>query len=917
MPYVSLHHHTEYSLYDGADSSLRAARYADDLGQKALAITDHGTVSGVIKHFQACLRVGIKPILGCEVYYQPAFYKIPEKAAINLLPDEDQQQADYFAKRYHLTLLVKNNTGYKNLMQMLSTANTENLYSRYAIVDDALLEKYHEGLIGLSGCISGFVPQHILSGDTQVAFDKLQFFKVLFGDDLYLEVMPHNIKGQIAVNQQLELWSDLYGFPIVMTEDSHYVKPGDFDSYKIFRQIKQKTVPDNIDMYEVLYLHSEQEMMQAYQRLMGVDDSLRIQSYLNQSQRIADQCNVTFDMTMHLPTIPGVEDPDKALIQLAKQGAIAKQKVFTNDVGRKEILPTYKARLAYELDVLRSKGFSSIMLMAAYLVRFASENNIYCKGRGSVAGSLLAYFLDIHSIDPLVYRTSFERFYGPDRTEPPDIDLDVEDRYKDALVWHLKSTYGQAEQICTFGTLGVKSLLNKLTEILPFENGDAQRLRDAVNLYVGGLEDPIVSYNSMVREPELAYLEKKYRIITYFCYALKRVYYVGTHAAGVCVAAGNLTDKVAIQFTHDQLLTSFDMDDLNFLQLPKFDLLGSATLAHVHDAEQYAHLFYSPVPKGDNALLYDEDDLNSPLVMDAFKRGDTGGIMQSEKYTPIKMYKQLLKVTPHATVSDLAIVNACNRPATLREGTFDAVVEERKGRPPATVYGKAIVFQEDVMDICHNLAGMEWDAVNQVIKSLKHYTTENLALRDDFIRGMLAMQYTLEEAANLWQSMRRYLFNKGHAVAYSHLAARQMYLKQVNPLAFYLALLQNEGDKDKRKVYTADARRHGISFLIPHVNGGASYQLVMTSRYTYIQEGLMVLSGVGLNKALVIEQERKVNGEYKDLDDLKSRVPKMVLNKTVLDTFDRLGTTIFDLREYMLRCAKYNADLDDDPKVGF
>lgn len=906
MSFASLHGHDFYSLGDGADYPARAAAYARFLGHKHLGITNHGAVWGLIHHDQACRDVNIHPVLGVEAYYQPAFAMPPLKDQRKTMTADEIEAAEYCAKRYHLTILVKNNQGYTNLMQMMTYASKYSFY-HHPIFTDALLSLHHDGLILLSGCISSYIGQHIKAGDTGEAFVKAEFFRGLFKDDFYLEVMPHQTDGQFEVNQTLEVWSDLYHWPIVMTEDRHYVRPSDYESYKLLRNIKHFPVDDVVD-YSRLYMHSEESLLADWTHLMHSEGMGQI--YLNQSVRIAEQCDVRFDPTVSIPSLPGLADTRSALVAAAKAGAIEKKKFFVNERGKRQLFPDYEKRLRYELQTLLTKNFDGYMLLNGMFARWAKDNNVLLQGRGSVCGSLVAYFLGLHTVDPLKYGLSFDRFCGPDRVDWPDIDNDIEDRHQQELISYACDLYGgNAAKICTFGTLKAQGLCNHLIELLTLENGDAARFRQAIAEYLMGLEDPVINCADMVLHPELAYLERKYNIVTHFCWLWGQVVYIGQHPAGVALTVGEMAEKLAIVRIGSgddvSYVTCYAMNDLPKVGVLKVDLLGLNTLSMLHDAEDDAGVVYSPVqPQGtvpssgtqSPTAIYCDDDLEMPEVMKVFTDKDTLGIFQSEKRMPMKMYRQLQP----RSILDLALVNACNRPMPLKEGTFDLVLAAH-GRKTngGTTLKKPIVYQEDVMEICRDLAGFSWEQIAKVLKSLKKYTINDPGLEDEFVTGYVkTTSRTESEARALWQNMRRYLFNKGHAVAYSHLAARQAWLKKYYPFSFFLGLLQNEKDKDKRRVYEADAVRHGVFILLPHVNGGAGYTKVVVKGRPYIQQGLIALPGIADATAGVIIDQRGAT-PYADLADYKKRCG------VKLTTLERFHASEFDVAVYMGCCKEF------------
>jgi len=872
--------------HDGMGTPEAAAMYAKEVGQNALGLTDHGTVSGLLDHYTACKRVGIKSVMGVEAYHQRVFN-----------PEE---------KRYHLTLLAQTSEGYRNLLRMTTAANQENFY-RFPIVTDGLLEKFSDGVVVLTGCTSSYISQMVIQGEQQKAFDFLVFLGQVFATRLYLEVQPIRSPGQVEVNRQMEVWEDLYGYPVALTADSHYIHQEDYSTYLISQKIRRPDQEMLVD-YSLRYMAYGSELASAYGDLMLNESGLK---YAMTSQQIADSCDVSLDTSYSIPRLSWVQNEKQELTKLALMGV--KDKGLYS--GR-EIFPEYKSRLRHELDLILDKGFAGYMLLCADIAAWCRSMNIYCQARGSACGSLWAYLTGISPVDPIKYNTSFDRFISPDRVDYPDIDLDIEGDKKDAVVEYLLSRYHGA-QIVTFGAFKTRLLANKLIEAIPFENGDAQLFKVTLEEKLGGLE--AFRLSDLLKNPVLARLERKYGCVTHFAKLYGQVQYIGKHAAGVALTDCPLTDRVAVMKVHDQLVTSYDMLSLDLAKVTKVDLLGVDALSVVHKAEV------------DAGAAFEDRWLHDANVLDAFARGETIGIFQKERHTPRKMLKQIAKARGGKLIfDDLVAVDACNRPQPLLEGTFDLYLAGIKGKgntkAPWYPYTQdthgTIMYQENVIAICRELAGLSWEQVGMVLKSLKKYQENNKPLEEIFVKGLTeGNNLDEQEARTLWQNMRRYLFNKSHAVSYAMLGARMMYLKLYHPYSFYLALLNHESDKSKRQVYMADALKlAGITFLIPHVNGGVTYEKVHVGGKLYIQEGLTAIDGIGETVARAIVSERQMHGDYIGVDELLSRVPRKILSqgekRGVYKQLENAGAVEFDSVLYLRRVRLYNSTLISTPSYG-
>lgn len=928
MGYVALHGHRMGSVLfgtgnDGADFPEKAAAYAAQIGMPALGITEHGNTSTLLAHYKACQKHTIKPILGIEIYHQKTFAKKLPKPQQKGVSPEDIALAEYLAEQYHLTILVRNNQGYRNLNKMLTLANSPDFFYRHPVVTNQMLADFHEGLICLSGCISSFTSQHILSGDVQQASEQIRFLRDTFGaENFFLEVMPHASEGQAMVNAQLELWADMLcdeWIPVVMTDDNHFVLKDEYESYTLLRDIRNYPVSHD---FSAFYLHSEEEMVDLARENMGWDRQKALR-YLHESGTIADRCDVTFPDVIDMPEVPGVDDQVEALIGRCLQGARQKRKAYQTERGTWKLLPEYEKRLKYELKTIIKKDGAGYLLLAAGLMQHAREQGYEVQGRGSVCNSLAAWFLDIHRLDPVRYDLDFDRFWGPTRTSLPDIDNDVPDIHREELVTWIRKTYGNAVPICTFGAYRQQSICNRLIELIPIENGFGQRFRDAI---AKNHDDKIAPKKSvLLQDSELVLLEEKYHAVTHYCYLWGQWANASTHAGGIALSKGDITDYLPIVRYHaesdesgEAYTTGYDMSLLEeVLKVLKLDVLGLRTLTVVLEAEKHAGVKYTDVLLTDaekderhlhSPYLYDDNDLLDPDVLQQLADGKTLGFMQLEKEKPMRLCQRMQP----QSIEDIAIISAIIRPSG-KDVSFDDVLAWKAGAGK-----KSIIFQEDIMALCKT-AGLSAEEVDYVLKVMKGKKQGDPAIQQKFVDGMIASGWTQEEAQEQWQGFQVYGFLKGHAMAYAHLCLRQAWLKKNFPFSFWLMTLRYAKGDEERLAYEIAAAHDGMKLMPPSINGGDVYAEKVFQDEPFIQQGMMTIPGISNGKAPAIVAERLANGDYVSEEDCvgvydaekrklvkAGRVPGRIANVAVVEALRTAGafTECTDLRAYLQSSAK-------------
>ncbi len=887
--FTHLHLHTEYSLLDGACRIEEVVSRAKSLGQTSLAITDHGVLYGAVAFYKECKKQGVKPIIGCEVYVAP-------RRRFDKVHGVDNE-------RYHLILLCKNEIGYQNLIALVSAGWTEGFYTKPRI-DRELLEKHHEGIIALSGCLFGEVAQKILTRNFDNAFETAQFYKNLFGDDYYLEVQNHGmveekevLEGVLDISKQLNI-------PIVATNDTHYIEKQDADIQTVLIAIQTNKVVGEENALEFdndeFYLKSAEEMFIAFQDYPEAVENTQI---------IADKCN--FDFEFGVTKLPLFDIGDKDHGEFLKEECLKGLKSAMN-----EIPESYIERLNYELSVIAQMGFNDYFLIVEDFIRFAKSKGIPVgPGRGSAAGSLAAYGLGITGIDPIKNSLLFERFLNPERVSMPDIDIDFCYERRGEVIDYVTEKYGsdRVAQIVTFGTLQAKAAVRDVARALglPYSTGDviAKQLSREYKDIKSALEknnDLKALYNSDDNIKKV--IDTAIRLE-----GMPR--HASTHAAGVVITRDKVSSYVPLSKNGDQIVTQFTMTEIEQLGLLKMDFLGLRTLTVINDAVNY-------VKKDEPDFDINKIPLDYEPVFKEMSKGNTVGVFQCESGG---MTNLIVNMKPER-FHDIAAAIALYRPGPMY--FIDQYLDNRKN-PSHIKYrtpllkdildetNGCMVYQEQVMQVFRTLAGYSYgraDVVRRAMSKKKRDVMESEreifvnGLKDDngeyIINGAVKNGIdpkTADEVFSDMISFASYGFNKSHTAAYGLIAYQTAYLKVRFPKAFMAALLTSViGDERKTVFYINECNRLKINVLPPHINRStASFDVIGND----IIFSLLGIKNIGSALIKKIVNSRKTDGNFKSYWDFCKRISGPELNRRALECLIKAGALDgFDLnRKEMLQ----------------
>ena len=876
MSFTHLHVHTEYSLLDGACRISEIAAAAKRKGFSSLAITDHGAMYGVIDFYRACQKEGIHPVIGCEVYVAP-------KSRFDKSPYE---------RYYHMVLLCENNTGYQNLIKLVSLGFTEGFYNKPRI-DDSLLEQYHEGLICLSACLAGEIPRKLLQDDYEGARDKALYYRDLFGTENYfIELQNHGIEEQQRILPDLVRIANEIGVGIVATNDSHYIEKSDSELHSILLCIQTgSTVSDENKMEfqtDEFYLKTEEEM----RALFG-----DYPQALENTQRIADRCNVTFTFGQRkLPRfdVPDNEDHLEYFRRCCYEG-LRRRYGENPDKSLTE-------RLEYEIGTVSTMGFVYYYLIVNDFVQYAKRRGIPVgPGRGSGAGSLCAYCIGITDIDPIKYNLLFERFLNPERVSMPDFDIDFCKRRRGEVIDYVVEKYGhdRVAQIISFGTMAARGAIRDVGRVLGIPYGDVDEVAKMVPFELNITIDKAMRANAALRTR----YESDAQIGRLIDIAKKiegMPRHATMHAAGVVITDRPVSDYVPLAKNDDNIVTQFPMTTLEELGLLKIDFLGLRNLTVIDDAEKLiarANPSYSP-----NDVK--EDD---PKVFAMIARGATEGVFQFES----QGMKNVLTQLHPDRMEDLIAVLSLYRPGPMdsiptyidcRHHPSHIRYKHERLRGILDVTYGCIVYQEQVMQIFRELAGYSLgraDIVRRAMSKKKHDVMERE--RAIFIHGMTdengnvvvegCVRRGIDEAAaasvfSEMESFASYAFNKSHAAAYAAVSYKTAWLKCYYPREYMAALLSSVLDsQNKLASYTAECRRLGIDVLPPNVN--ESY-LTFSVSGGNIRYGLLAIKNLG--KAFIEEIIReRTRGVYRSFYDFCKRLYGRNMNSRAVDSLIRCG----------------------------
>lgn len=867
--FTHLHVHTEYSLLDGASKIPELVAYAKELGMDSLAITDHGVMYGAVEFYQECTKAGIKPIIGCEVYLAKGSHlDMTEKT------------------RYHLILLAENDIGYHNLMKIVSKGQLEGFYYKPR-VDKDILRTYSEGIICLSACIAGEVPRLINSGNMDGARRCVQEYIDIFGKDNYfLEIQNHDIPEEKTAAEGLRQLAQEFGIGLVATNDLHYVRREDAEAQDVLLCIQTTSNVDDPGRMrfpnDSFYLKSAEEMAELFG---GYPEALE------NTCRIADRCNVKLEFGhLLLPEFPVPEGFDAVsyLRHLCEEALPERYEVVDE---------TVRKRLDFELDIINTMGYACYFLIVWDFINYCRSHDIPVgPGRGSAAGSIVAYLLRITNIEPLRYHLLFERFLNPERVSMPDIDTDFCYVKRNQVLDYVVRRYGQerVSQIITFGTLQARAAVRDVGKALGMSYTSVDEVAKMIPRELGiTLDKALKSSNDFKRAYESRPEVKKLVDLARSVEGLPRN--AGTHAAGVIIAPRDLRDYVPLQQGSDSgVITQYDKNKVEELGLLKMDFLGLRTLTVIGDCIQFIKETTGEIVDIDNIPLHDKE------TCEMLCRGETACVFQLESAGITKL---VMDLAPES-FEDLIPLVALYRPGPLGTGMAEDFIAGRHGQRTAEVlhplmepiledtYG-VILYQEQVMQITSALAGFTLGQADILRRAMGKKKAKELdSMRASFIEGAKRLHDIPEELSDrifsLLQHFAGYGFNKSHSVAYALVAYETAYLKAHWRAQYYAAFLNSIiGDSDKLSWYISVCKNDNIKILAPDVNESGRDFTVLPNKT--IRFGLAGIKSTGGAAVEAIISARSEGGPFTSLTDFCCRVNMRVVNKRVVEHLIKSG----------------------------
>jgi len=850
--FTHLHVHTEYSLLDGAARITDLLDRAKQLNFTSLAITDHGAMYGAIDFYKEAVRRGIKPVIGCEVY---------------LAPESRFNRAEVDgAKYFHLVLLAENNQGYKNLVKLVSLASTEGFYYKPRI-DKELLQKYHDGLIALSACTAGEIPRAILRDNFFRAVELAEEYSTIFGrDNFFLEIQNHGLEEETRVREGLIKISRQLGIGLVATNDVHYVRREDSEVHDILLCLQMnKTVADNQRLKfssDDYFLKSAQEMYELFAQVPEACEN---------TNKIAERCNVTFEFgKLQLPEYPLPESYDseeKYLRDLCYKKISSRYEVVTAEIT---------SRLDYELEMIHRMGYDGYFLIVWDFINFARENKIAVgPGRGSAAGSIVAYILGITGLDPLRYNLLFERFLNPERVTMPDIDIDFCFVRREEVIDYVKKFYGEdhVAQIATFGTLAAKAAIRDIVRVLNLPYAEGSRL---IEMFPTELNITLKSAMNKSKDLRQEYqTNSTVRKVIDLALKLEGVpRNFSTHAAGIVISKLPLTEYAPLQLVNDSIVTQYDKDKIEELGLLKMDFLGLRTLTIINEAVANVKKFRGV------EIDIEKIPLRDKLTAEMLSAGKTGAVFQMESAGMTNLVRDL---KPEGFL-DLVPTVALYRPGPLGSGMVEEFIDGKHGiKTPTYLHPKlepilretfgVILYQEQVMQIVQALAGFSLGQADILRRAMGKKNAAMLqAQKNNFLQGCVANGVDANVANKIFKLLEHfadYGFNKSHSAAYGLLAWQTAYLKAHYPAEYMAAIMSGSMDSDKVSSYVELTRSIGIKVLPPDINfSGAHFQIEGDS----IRFALSAIKNVGESVIKRVIEIRESGGNFKSLLDFCCRV---------------------------------------------
>ncbi|MFA4967629.1 MAG: DNA polymerase III subunit alpha, partial [Candidatus Margulisiibacteriota bacterium] len=868
--FVHLHTHSEFSLLDGMSRIEDLIKRTKEMGMKSIALTDHGNMYATVKFYMAAKEHDIKPIIGCEAY-------VAHRTRFDKETKEDRSP-------YHLTLLAKDNDGYRNLIKLVSLSSIEGFYQKPRI-DREIIEKYGKGLVAMSGCMAGEVAKLILAGDHAQAEATAGWYKDIFKDDYYLEMMDHNLEGQKELNRALIELSKKLNIKLVATNDSHYIHKEDSLGQDILLCIGTGSFMNSAKRLKFsgneFYLKTASEMKKIF---------AHCEEAVFNTLEVAEKCNAALETgKLHLPhfTVPETETPETYLEKLVWEGIT--KKYGTEVEGKVLIAPEIKDRIKYELYTIEKMGYAPYFLIVQDFINFAKSNGIQVgPGRGSAAGSIVSYALGITNVDPLKYGLIFERFLNLERISMPDIDIDFCYERRQEVIDYVTRKYGKdhVAQIVTFGTMAARGAIRDVGRVLEIPLVEVDKI---AKMIPAGPDITIDKGLEMNKD-----LRKQYEsdeTIKNLIDSAKKIEglsrHASVHAAGVVISNLPLTEYAPLQqLDENVLVTQYQMTDLEKIGLLKMDFLGLRNLTMIAQAVREVGIDINSIP-------YDDQKTFS-----LFRSGETMGIFQLES----RGMRGLIKDLQPDTFEEIIALLALYRPGPLESGMVEDYVKRKHKKVEIRyelpelkpilheTYG-VILYQEQVMEIASKIAGFTMGQADVLRAAMgKKKVKEMAEQKERFVEGAVkkgTSKHKATELFNLCAKFAGYGFNKSHSTAYAVISYQTAYLKANYPKEFMAALMTSVmGNTDKLSAYIAESQKMGIKVLPPDVN-----QSVRT--FTVVEEGirfgLTAIKNVGVGAIESILEQRKKDGPYSSLAEFCRRVDTHACNKKVIESLIKCG----------------------------
>ena len=872
--FVHLHCHTEYSLLDGAIRLKDLCARSKDFGMNACAITDHGNMYGAAYFFKACKEYGVKPIFGCEVY---------------VCQDHTDKESDMAKHRNHLILLSETIAGYHNLVKLVSHSYTDGFYVKPR-VDKGMLRKYREGLICLSACIVGEIPEAILAKNMDRAKKLAEEYRDIYPDRFYLELQSNGLPEQTVVNNGLLDLAETLSLPIVATNDCHYLNKSDYDAHEVLLCIGTKKLMKDSDRLSFttneFYYKSPEEMEQAFAAHPEA---------IENTVRIAELCNVELDMGHHyfpvypLPEGASIESEFRRLAEEGLELRLAKH-------PQRESLDCekYRQRLQHEIKVILDMGFPGYFLIVQEFINWAKNHGIPVgPGRGSAAGSLVAWAMRITNLDPLPYNLLFERFLNIERVSLPDIDVDFCERRRLEVIQHMRDTYGVncVAQIITFGTMKARAVVRDVGRVLDFPLAEVDKLAKMIPADPKMTIAKALSQEADLKKRYDQEAEVKQLFDTASCLeGLTR--HASIHAAGLVVSDKPMEEYLPLCVQKDAVVSQFDGPMTEQTGLVKFDFLGLKTMTVIFDTLENIRREGKEPPNLDDLSLEDK------ATYQLFSQGDTDGVFQVES----SGMRQYLRMLQPSCFEDIIAMLALYRPGPLGSGMVDEFIKRKHGEIPVVypheslasclkdTYG-VIVYQEQVMQIAQIIANYTLGGADLLRRAMGKKKAEAMAQqRSTFLKGASANNISEDKANEIFDLMEKfaaYGFNKSHSAAYALVSYYTAYLKVHYKVEFMAALMSSEmGDQDKLLKYISCCKELGIEVLPPLVNTSFSF---FTAHRGKVVFGLGGIKNVGQTAIESIVKARKKDGPFTSLLDLCERVNLRLVNKRALEALIKAG----------------------------